>query len=188
MDKEKIENNVYIPMPVCLVGSICRGKANYMTVGWITRANANPPMLAIGIGRSHLSWQGIRETGEFSVNFPVAADLAKADYAGLVSGTHQDKSSLYTAHYGTLTQAPMIAECPLSLECKVVETCDLPTNSLYIGEIVGAYAQSAYLEKGNFAFAKAGACLLTMRDNTYWSFGSPLGKAWHDGLVLKTKG
>jgi flavin reductase (DIM6/NTAB) family NADH-FMN oxidoreductase RutF len=185
MIKEKIDNNVFIPMPVSIVGAICNGRENYMTVGWITRANGNPPMIAIGIGKTHLTWKGIIENGEFSVNFPMAKDLLKTDYIGIISGFKEDKSRLYTAHYGTLKKAPLIEECPLSLECKLAEKIDLPTHTLFVGEIIGAYADKKYIDKNNFNYEKAGAYLLTMMDNTYWSFGKKIGDAWKDGKDFK---
>jgi len=186
MRKEKIGNNVFIPMPVSIIGAICKEKENYMTVCWITRANANPPMIAIGIGNHHLTWKGITENEEFSVNFPTSKDLIKTDYIGLVSGDKEDKSHLYTAHYGTLQKAPLIKECPLSLECKVVHKISLPSNTLFIGEIMGAYADQEYMDKNNFNYKKAGSFLLTMIDNTYWSFGEKIGEAWKEGKAFKS--
>ena len=185
MIKEKINNNIFIPMPVCIVGAMCNGKENYMAVGWITRANGNPPMIAIGIGKTHLTWKGIIENGEFSVNFPTAKDLLKTDYIGIISGFKEDKSRLYIAHYGTLKKAPLIEECPLSLECKLAEKIDLPTHTLFVGEIIGVYADKEYVDKNNFNYEKAGAYLLTMMDNTYWSFGKKIGDAWKDGKSFK---
>ncbi|RPJ80727.1 MAG: flavin reductase family protein, partial [Deltaproteobacteria bacterium] len=47
MGKIKIDNNAFIyPMPMALVGSVVDGKANFMAVGWITRVNFKPPMIA----------------------------------------------------------------------------------------------------------------------------------------------
>ena len=186
MIKEKIGNNVFIPMPVCIVGAICTGKENYMTVGWITRANAKPPMIVICIGKTHLTWKGITENEEFSVNFPTAKDLAKTDYIGIISGAKEDKSHLYTAYYGILKKAPLIEECPLSFECKLAEKVDLPTNTLFVGEIVAAYADKEYINKNDFNYEKAGTYFLTMRDNTYWSFGKKIGTAWKDGMAFKS--
>ena len=185
MIKEKIGNNIFIPMPVSIVGAMCNGKENYMAVGWITRANGNPPMIAIGIGKTHLTWKGIVENEEFSVNFPCAKDLLKTDYIGLISGAKEDKSRLYTAHYGDLKKAPLIEECPLSLECKLVEKIDLPTHTLFVGEIIEVYADKEYMDNNNFNYEKAGAFLLTMMDNTYWSFGKKIGNAWKDGKTFK---
>jgi flavin reductase (DIM6/NTAB) family NADH-FMN oxidoreductase RutF len=184
MKKEKVQNNILIPMPVVIVGAICNGKENYMTVGWITRANISPPLIAIGINNSHLTWKGITENGEFSVNVPTAKDLLKTDYIGLVSGAKEDKSHLYTAYYGNLKKAPLIEECPLSLECKVVQKMDFPTNTLFVGEIIGAYANKEFMDENNFNYEKAGTFLVT--DFSYWSFGKKIGHAWKDGTSFKT--
>ena len=86
MDKIPIGQNFFIPMPVVLVGTQVAGKANFMTVGWCARANANPPMIACGIGNHHYTSEGIDETRTFSVNIPPSALLEKTDYCGLVSG------------------------------------------------------------------------------------------------------
>jgi len=70
MNKEQIGNNFFIPMPVVLVGTQVSGNANFMTVGWVARANANPPMIVCGIGNHHYTPKGIEENGTFSVNIP----------------------------------------------------------------------------------------------------------------------
>lgn len=49
MSKSRIGNNVFFPMPVTLVGTIVQGKANFMTVAWVSRVNAQPPEVGIGI-------------------------------------------------------------------------------------------------------------------------------------------
>jgi flavin reductase (DIM6/NTAB) family NADH-FMN oxidoreductase RutF len=47
MVKKSIGTNVFIyPMPVVLAGTQADNRANFMTVGWIARANLNPPMVA----------------------------------------------------------------------------------------------------------------------------------------------
>ena len=83
-----------------------------MTVGWCARANANPPMIACGIGNHHYTSEGIAETRTFSVNIPSSALLEKTDYCGLVSGRKTDKSGVFDVFYGSLETAPMIRECP----------------------------------------------------------------------------
>jgi len=70
MEKTQIGTNFFIPMPVVLVGTQVGGKANFMTVGWCARANANPPMVVCGIGNHHYTPKGIAETKTFSVNIP----------------------------------------------------------------------------------------------------------------------
>ena len=116
-------------MPVVLVGTQVEGKANFMTVGWCARANANPPMIVCGIGNHHYTPKGIAETKTFSVNIPSSDLLEKTDYCGLVSGEKTDKSQVFDVFYGSLKTAPMIRECPVTLECRLVQTVPLPTNT-----------------------------------------------------------
>jgi flavin reductase (DIM6/NTAB) family NADH-FMN oxidoreductase RutF len=78
----------------------------------------------------------------------------------------------------------MITECPLSLECNLVCTYELPTNHLYIGEIVAAYTANEYLTHGKLDVQKINPLLLTMPDNNYWTIGKHEGKAWDIGRKL----
>ncbi|HBH86553.1 MAG TPA: flavin reductase family protein, partial [Syntrophaceae bacterium] len=48
MDKITIDKNSFVyPMPMVLAGAIVDGRANFMAVGWVSRVNSNPPMIAI---------------------------------------------------------------------------------------------------------------------------------------------
>lgn len=113
-EKIKINNNVFVyPMPVTLLGANVKGKVNFMALGWVTRVNANPPMLGIGVHKSHYTTEGIKENKSFSVNFPEAEMIIETDYCRLVSGENVDKSSLFEVFYGELETTPMIRECTL---------------------------------------------------------------------------
>jgi len=184
MEKQQIGNNFFIPMPVVLVGTQVKGKANFMTVGWCARANANPPMILCGIGNHHYTPKGIMETKTFSVNIPSSGLLEKTDYCGLVSGDTADKSQVFDVFYGSLKTAPMIKECPVSLECRLVQTVPLPTNSLYIGEIAGAYADGRVIKDNKPDFSAIDPLFLTMPDNRYWTLGKYAGDAWSAGKKL----
>lgn len=172
-------------MPVVLVGTQVAGTANFMTVGWVARANANPPMIVCGIGNHHYTPGGILETGTFSVNIPSSDLLIKTDYCGLVSGKKTDKSHLFDVFYGSLGTAPMIRECPVSLECRLVQALPLPSNSLYIGEIVGAYVDGRIMTEGIPDISKIDPLFLSMPDNRYWTLGSYAGDAWSAGKAIK---
>lgn len=187
MDKIAVTPNIFIPMPVVLVGTQVKRKANFMTVGWCSRANANPPMISCGINKVHFTPQGIRENQTFSVNIPSLSLLEKTDYCGLVSGANIDKSEVFEVFYGLLKTAPMIRECPLTMECQLVQMLDLPTNTLFIGEIIGAYADGEVWIDKKPDFSVINPLLLTMPDNTYWTLGNAVGKAWSAGAGLKPR-
>ena len=184
MEKQQIGNNFFIPMPVVLVGTQVKGKDNFMAVGWCARVNANPPMIACGIGNHHYTPQGIAESRTFSVNIPSSALLEKTDYCGLVSGEKVDKSKVFNVFYGSLKTAPMIRECPVTLECRLVQVIPLPTNSLYIGEIAGVYADGGVIKEGKTDFPAIDPLFLTMPDNRYWTLGKYAGDAWSAGKNL----
>jgi len=181
MEKIKIEKNVFIPMPMSILGVKVEGKENYMAVGWITRANANPPMIAMGIGRSHYSIKGIVENKEFSVNFPGEDLLIATDYVGISSGAKTDKSEIFTPVFGELKNAPMISECPLTISCRLVNIIELPTNSVVIGEVDEVFCANEFVDGKNIKYKEMKAFFLTMPDNKYWSFGEEVGKAWSEG-------
>jgi flavin reductase (DIM6/NTAB) family NADH-FMN oxidoreductase RutF len=109
------------------------------------------------------------------------------DYCGIASGKNTDKSGVFEVFYGDLKTAPMIKECPVNLECKLVQTIELPTHYLFIGEIVASYADEQFLSTGKPDMQKINPLLLTMPDNHYWLIGKEAGHAWSDGKKLMKK-
>ncbi len=185
MGKIKIDNNAFVyPMPMTLVGSIVAGKVNFMAVGWVCRVNYRPPLVAVALGPHHTN-KGIEEQKSFSVNVPGVSLIEKTDYCGLVSGSKTDKSGIFTVFYGKLKGAPLIEECPVCLACKLYETVKLPSNTLFIGEIVEAFAEEDHMTDAKPDIKKINPFTLTMPDNNYWEVGNHLGKAWHLGKKFK---
>jgi flavin reductase (DIM6/NTAB) family NADH-FMN oxidoreductase RutF len=163
MDKVSIGNNAFIfPMPVVLLGTQAMGKANFMAVGWVTRVNGSPPLIAVGIGKSKYTPPFIVENGTFSICLPSEDLREKTDYCGIVSGEKADKSQLFDVFYGKLETAPMIRECPICLECRLVKAIELPTHDVFIGEIMASYADADCLTDGKPDFAKVKPLLLNM--------------------------
>ena len=66
-----------------------------------------------------------------------------------------------------------------------MDTFELPTNSLYLGEVVAAYCEEQFLTDGKPDIVKLNPLALTMPDNRYWGVGKYLGKAWGEGKKLK---
>ena len=50
------------------------------------------------------------------------------------SGQDTDKSNIFKVFYGVQETAPMITECPLSVDSKLFDVLELPTNDIFIGE------------------------------------------------------
>ncbi len=77
-----------------------------MAVGWVSRVNFKPPMMAVALGRSHYTNAGIEKNKAFSVNVPGMDLLEKVDYCGIVSGEKADKSKVFDVFYGELSRRP----------------------------------------------------------------------------------
>ena len=184
----RIGPDVFVPpMPVALVGAMVEGKPNFMTVGWLTRVNFKPPMMAVVLNKVHYTPIGILEHGTFSICFPSVDMEEITDYCGVVSGRSVDKSQLFDIFFGDTETAPMITDCPLNIECRLAQTVDLPTNTIYIGEVVESYCKLDCLTDGVPDITKINPLLLTMPDNRYWLVGEMAGRAFKDGLNIKDK-
>ena len=189
MDKVRLAPRTFLyPMPTVLVGANVNGKPNYITIAYCGIAQHSPPMISLASSRLHYTNAGIRENGTFSINIPSEHMVEVTDFIGLNSGKDIDKSVLFENFYGTLNTAPMIKECPLNLECRLVETVDLKgANELFIGEIVGAYAGDRYLTNGLPDITKIKPIVFSMHDNNYWALGRHLGSAWKIGKRFNLK-
>jgi flavin reductase (DIM6/NTAB) family NADH-FMN oxidoreductase RutF len=185
MEKIDIGTNAFIPMPVTLLGIKIEGKANFMALGWVSRLNASPPLIGAAINKYHYSSEGIRDSETFSINIPSKDLMKETDYCGLVSGRESDKSEIFKVFYGKTGSAPLIEDCPLSMECKLVDVYEMPSNELLVGEIVGTYLGKEYLKDEAPDVKKIDPMFLTMPDNSYWTLGEKIGHAWDVGKELK---
>ena len=185
MGKRTIQKDLFcLPWTQTILGTHYEEKINFMALDWLTRVNFKPAMLGICVNRIHASNEAIRNKGEFSVNVPSVDMVEITDYPGLVSGKNVDKSGLFEIFYGRLKSAPLIKQCPVSMECKVVQTVDLPTNTFFIAEIIDIYSEDRFLTEGKPDVKKINPFLLTMPDNRFWSIGECVGKAWNSGKTV----
>lgn len=175
-----------LPTTQLILGTRVDDKVNFMALAWATRVNAKPPLISIAVHQNHMSHRGILQNKEFSLCMPNRALLAKTDYVGLVSARKVDKSALFEVFYGELEHAPLIRECPLNLELQLHDAVDLPTNTLFIGEITGTWCEEKCLTDGVPDIVKIDPFILTMPDNRYWSIGDQAGNAWKDGKSMKS--
>ena len=165
------------PMPALLVGSNVDGKPNFMTVAWSGIANSNPPMLTVGIQHHRHTLKGIRENGTFSVNLPSVDQVKETDYCGIVSGTKEDKAAVchFNVFYGQLATAPLIQECPVNLECKMIHILELGSHALVVGEITETHISESCLTGGTRCSQDPAVCLypgLEQRELVYCSRGA----------------
>jgi flavin reductase (DIM6/NTAB) family NADH-FMN oxidoreductase RutF len=175
------------PMPVSLVGAHVNGKANFLAIAWFTMASYKPPRIGAVLGRGHYTNPGIKENKAFSLCLPSVDMVEVTDYCGIVSGKKTDKSEIFDLFYGELKTAPMIKDCPLCMECKLVDVVESSLNEIFIGEIMGTYTEERFLSDGKLDFRKMKPLILSQPDTSYWSLGEPVAPAWNIGRKYKAK-
>jgi flavin reductase (DIM6/NTAB) family NADH-FMN oxidoreductase RutF len=169
------------PMPVVLVGAIVKGKPNFLAVAWFMEAARSPPKVAVALNKAHYTNQGIKENKTFSVCIPSEDMVEATDYCGLVSGSKVDKSKVFDVFYGKLKTAPMIAECPVNIECSLDKIIDNGSNEMFIGDIVSTITEEKYLTGEAVDIKKTKPFILSLNNRRYYALGKLKAKAWNAG-------
>ena len=183
----KAGNMVY-PLPAVMVSCGREGeRPNIITVAWTGTICTNPPMLYISVRPQRYSYDILCETGEFVVNL-TTKKLAKAtDYCGVRSGRDVDKfkETGLTAVPALHVKAPMIAESPVNIECRVTEKKELGSHHMFLAEVLAVHVDEGYLdEKGRFRLNESG--LMAYSHGEYLGLGKEIGTFGYS--VKKTKG
>ena len=169
--------NMLYPLPVIMVSvRDKKGNDNIITVAWAGTVCTNPPMVSISVRPERHSYQMIKESGEFVINL-VTKDLVFAtDYCGVKSGRDVDKfkEMKLKKEKAEKVAAPLIAQSPVNLECRVTECKELGSHHMFVAEIVSVHIDEKYMdEKGKFHLNETG--LVTYSHGEYFALGKRLG-------------
>ena len=188
MEKVQIGNRAPpMAMPVCLIGATVEGKANFCAVAWYTVLDDDPPMVVVVLGKDRATKDGIVENGNFSLNVPSEFNVAAVDYCGINSGHQVDKSKVFSVSYGTLRNAPLADECPVSAECKLVKVIEFPGTDLVIGEVVQVHVDKALVNEGKVDVEGLRPLLYSFPGGPYLSIGPVVAEAFKVGKTFVPK-
>ncbi|MFX1251042.1 MAG: flavin reductase family protein [Promethearchaeota archaeon] len=172
------------PVPIILAGALVHGKPNFETLGDVGIMGINPPIVFISSGQDHYTNIGVLEHDTFSINFPPTKLLAKTDYCGTVSGHDFDKSQLFNVFFGELETAPMIRECPVNLECKVIKEFSIQHRQIFIGDVVQTYVNEEFVveKEGRKRIADMTKLdpIIYALDNRYYKIGELIGVGYQE--------
>jgi len=191
--KKTLDPNYYpLILPVTLVGANVNGKPNFQTTLLVGVINNNPMTVAVSINKKHHTAKGILEHNNFSLNIPSEDLVVETDYCGITSGREVDKSEIFSVFYGELKTAPMIDECKLTMECKVIDQRDLGRGICFIAEIVKMYADDEIITKRpnkdgtapNFAKLRP---LIGAESGWYHGIGERIANAYSAGKEYEKK-
>ncbi len=179
---------ILYPMPAFLIGTNVGGKANFMTAAWSGIANSNPPMVTVAIQHHRYTYKGIKENNTFSINVASEDQVKETDYCGIVSGAKRDKTADcgFSVFYGKLKTAPLIEQCPVNLECKVVHNLDLGSHALIVGQVEETHVSEDCTSEGQPDVGKVKPIVFSVgTEKRYHGIGEPLAQAFSVGKELK---
>ena len=164
------------PVPPVMVTCGDMENANIITVAWTGILNTHPPRVSVAIRPTRHSYGIIKERGEFVINLTPARLIRECDYCGIYTGAKVDKFAKTGLHKApaTAVAAPLIEECPLALECRVLEIIPQGTHDLFMAEIVAVDADESVVdEKGRLCLDRAG--LAAFAHGEYFALGEKIG-------------
>lgn len=164
------------PLPAVMVSCGDMDDSNIITVAWTGIINTVPPKTYISVRPQRYSYDIIKESGEFTLNLTSESLVRAADFCGMYTGRKVDKFArcALTKEEGSENKCPMIAQSPVSLECKVTDTVSLGTHDMFISDIVAVHVDESLLDK-NGKLCLERAHLAAYAHGEYFALGKRLG-------------
>lgn len=126
---------------VLITGKDSSGTPHVITVAWIMRASFRPTIFAISVGKERRMHGCLMHSHEFVVAVP-GKDMAKETIlCGTPSDEDVDRFELCRLRTkpGNFVAAPLIENCIVNLECKVVGQMDTGDHTIFAGEVMASW-------------------------------------------------
>jgi flavin reductase (DIM6/NTAB) family NADH-FMN oxidoreductase RutF len=176
--------NLVLPLPVTLV--TCRAREgesaadNIIPLSWVGIVDYKPHAVNICIGKRKYSDRLIAERGEFGMCVASVELMESVDRCGCTHGDQTDKFAMtgLTKAAASKIDAPLIAECPICLECRVTRTVDLDTHRMFIAEVLCTHVREELLKADGSPDLER-MNILCYADDEYWALGRRLQKLYY---------
>ena len=170
------------PQPVLIISTYDRdGNPNAMNAAWGITTDFTEITVSLS---DHKTTDNLKERGAFTVSMATEDFEAACDYVGIESGRKvpdKFKRAGFTAVKSEYVDAPLIAELPLAMECRVKSFGD----GILVGEIVNVSAEESILTEGKVDVKKLRPISFDPFTNSYYGVGEKAGDAFKDGMKLK---
>lgn len=166
------------PLPAILVScGSSHEDYNLLTASWVGTICSQPPMCYVSIRPERHSHSIIKETGEFGLNLTTVKMARETDWCGVRSGRDYNKfeETGLTIEPAKEIKAPLIAESPISIECKVSQIIPLGSHDMFMANVVNIRANEQYIDPQTGSFDMEKADLLVYSHGEYFSIGDFIG-------------
>ena len=177
-----------LPQPVLILGTYnADGSANAMNAAWGGQWDAKEIMISMG---AHATTENLARCPEFTVAFATRDTMVAADFVGIVSAKNDPEKMQktgWTAQRAENVEAPVFADFPMTLECRILRKIDESEEGYYIvAEIVNVLVNEDFLaEDGKPDVEKMHLIVYDPIHHGYMELGSRVGNAFSDGKQLK---
>ena len=147
------------PLPPVMVSCGTMEKSNIITVAWTGTVNSEPPMTYVSVRPERHSYAMIKESGEFVINLTTERLVRAADLCGVRSGRDLQKFRFcrLTPVPASAVSAPLIAESPVNIECRVEQRLALGSHDMFLAKVLAVDVDEALLDaKGVLHLERAG--------------------------------
>lgn len=182
---------IMFPCPTALVVTGDMEQANIVTIAWVSLLTSSPPTIGISVGTKGFSGNEIKKNGEFTVNIASADIMIEADFCGITSGKDIDKfkETGLTKMPSKIIKSPIIKECPLNLECILVEAGIFGSTNHFAGKIVETHIDTTKLKDiddyTSFNIEDINPLIYIGGAREYRKIGEKAGDAYQIGKNLK---
>ena len=175
------------PLPAVLIS--CgenEQEYNLFTVAWTGTVCTNPPICYISVRPERHSYEIIKHTGEFVINLTTASLARATDWCGVRSGRDYDKFSEMglTAEAAAVVKAPIVAESPVSIECRVKQIVPLGSHDMFIADVVNVLVDEEYINPETGKLELERADMIAYSHGEYFRLGKAIG---HFGWSVRKK-
>lgn len=163
------------PVPAVLVCCGNGEKANVITIAWTGILNSQPPKTYISVRPERFSYELIDSNGVFTINLPTEDMVKQLDLCGVKSGKNDDKFKLcgFETENCFEIDCVSIAQCPVTLECKVTDKIHLGSHDMFIADILCVDVDEKYVKDGKLCLDKCK--LVAYSHGEYFALGKKLG-------------
>ncbi len=141
----------HYPKQAVIVTGSAGGRDDAMTAAWHSPISLRPPIYGVAVTSKRFTYQLIRESREFAINFIPLEKASLAAAIGGTSGQQMDKFetlSIKKEKPSNIT-APILQDAYAAYECKLIDSKPYGDHIWIVGEIVAVH----FLEE---AFTSAG--------------------------------
>ena len=167
--------------PTVLVSARHAGVDNVMAAAWACALDFAPPKLTVVLDKSSKTREMIEKSGAFAIQVPTAAQLQLTNTVGTLSlSTVPDKLKKSGVELFGVEghDLPFVAGCSAWLACKLIsEPHNQQVYDLFIGEVVGAWADTRVFSDGRWHFEDAAPSWRSLHHvagGNFYAIGKPL--------------